>query len=119
MRKSVPAYSLQSCFCRQCSSQLYTQAPDIERHIFIHYAKGAKPNPPAAGAGYYKLLGAKWETLPVVLEVNPENSYGLDENFVRTFVGLAAEEWDDGAYSMGDGDPLTRWAGGRCRLNFS
>ncbi|MGB9914667.1 MAG: matrixin family metalloprotease [Candidatus Bathyarchaeales archaeon] len=89
----------------------YASPPDLEQHIFIHYAKGAKPKPPATDTGYYKLLGAKWKVLPVKLEVNPTNEYGLSEDFVKTAISLAAEEWDDGEYSLIDGDVSTTWSG--------
>jgi hypothetical protein len=73
--------------------------PDIQQKIFIHYAKPAnQAKPPAGEKGYYKLIGAKWQTTPVPLEVNPSNS-GLDDSFVLNTIGIAAEEWDDGAYS--------------------
>lgn len=89
----------------------YASPPDLEQHIFVHYAKGAKPKPPATDTGYYKLLGAKWQTLPVKIEVNPTNSYGLSsEDVVATIAGAAAE-WDDGTYSQSDNDPSTTWTG--------
>jgi hypothetical protein len=54
----------------------YASPPDLEQHIFVHYAKGAKPKPPTTDTGYYKLLGAKWQKLPVTIEVNPANYTG-------------------------------------------
>lgn len=76
--------------------------PAIEQHVFVHYAKGSKPKPPVTNTGYYKLLGAKWQTLPVLLEVNPNNHLNnpneLSAEFVLGAIGMAAEEWDDGAY---------------------
>ena len=81
--------------------------PDIELKIFIHYAK-SKPNPPQEDGGYSKLIGARWKTWPVQLEVNPSSPDGLGEGFVVTAVHLAAEEWDDGAYSG--------WVGVTCNL---
>jgi len=75
--------------------------PDIQQRIFIHFAKPnpAKPKPPSGETGYYKLLGAKWKSFPVPIEVNPSNPDNLDETFVLTAIHTAAEEWDDGAYS--------------------
>lgn len=70
--------------------------PDIQQVIFIHFAKGNPAKPPSGGTGYYNLIGAKWQSLPVSLEVNPS---GLDEAFVLAAIGTAAEEWDDGDYS--------------------
>ncbi|MEM1570238.1 MAG: matrixin family metalloprotease [Candidatus Bathyarchaeia archaeon] len=75
--------------------------PDLQRVVFIHYAK-ANAKPPAKETGYYKLLGAKWKSFPVSLEVNPSDS-GLGEEFVIRAIGLAAEEWDSGAYSRSEG----------------
>lgn len=76
------------------------RSPDIEQVIFIHFAKGSA-KPPTTEKGYYKLIGAKWQTFPVKLEVNPSGS-GLDEDFVRKAIGMAAEEWDSGAYSRSE-----------------
>ncbi|MCX8154024.1 MAG: matrixin family metalloprotease [Candidatus Bathyarchaeota archaeon] len=73
--------------------------PILEQHIFIHYAKDAKAKLPTSTIGYYKLLGAKWKTLPIKLEVNTINNYGLTEDFILSAVGMAAREWDNGQYS--------------------
>jgi len=75
--------------------------PDVEQVIFIHFAKG-KAKPPSGEEGYYKLIGAKWQTFPVNLEVNPSGS-NLDTEFVIKAIGMAAEEWDSGAYSRSEG----------------
>jgi hypothetical protein len=84
--------------------------PDIQQRIFIHYEKGRQPPMPpdaeaakAGATGYYKLIGAKWKTFPVPLEVNPSNPSGLTTDFVLTAIGTAAEEWDSGAYSQSEG----------------
>ncbi|MGB9960248.1 MAG: matrixin family metalloprotease [Candidatus Bathyarchaeales archaeon] len=92
-------------------AMVYASTPDVEQHVFIYYIKGAKPKPPSTGTGYYKLLGAKWKALPVKIEVNPANYYGLSEEFVMKAIGLAAGEWDDGAYSQSDSDASTTWTG--------
>ena len=74
--------------------------PDIQQIIFIHFAKPDNPAKPSPGeTGYYKLIGAKWKSFPVSLEVNPSNPSGLTEAFVLVAIGTAAEEWDDGDYS--------------------
>ena len=72
--------------------------PDLQQKIFIHFAKAAKPKPPSGETGFYNLIGAKWNSFPVPLEVNPSGS-GLDTTFVLQAIHVAAEEWDDGAYS--------------------
>lgn len=78
--------------------------PDIQQRIFIHYTKPEnQAKPPPSENGFYKLLGAKWKSPPVHLEVNPSNPSGLDKKFVLTAIGLAAEEWDSGAYSQSEG----------------
>lgn len=43
--------------------------------------------------------------------MNPANYYGLSEEFVMKAIGLAAGEWDDGAYSQSDNDSSTTWTG--------
>ncbi|MEM2098899.1 MAG: matrixin family metalloprotease [Candidatus Bathyarchaeia archaeon] len=112
MRKLFPALVIAILLLQAVlMAAAYASPPDLEQHIFIHYAKGAKPKPPATDTGYYKLLGAKWKTLPVTLEVNPANSYGLASEFVLEAIGMAAEEWDDGKYSISDADASTTWTG--------
>ncbi|MEM3597875.1 MAG: hypothetical protein QXT02_02960 [Candidatus Hadarchaeum sp.] len=82
--------------------------PDIAQKIFIHRAKPDNPGKgkPGGEEGFYKLLGAKWKSFPVHMEVNPANPSGLGETFVLTTIGTAAEEWDDGAYSGWGGVPV-------------
>ncbi|MEM3378103.1 MAG: matrixin family metalloprotease [Candidatus Bathyarchaeia archaeon] len=87
-----------------------TAEPVLEQHIFIHYAKETKAKPPAASTGYYKLLGAKWKTLPIKLEVNPTNPNGLSNEFISNAVTWAAGEWDDGAVSSWGGVSATLFA---------
>lgn len=71
---------------------------DIEQVIFIHYVKGnAKPQ--EKETSYFKLIGARWKSFPITLEVNPSGS-GLKEEFVIEAIRLAAEEWDSGMYSQ-------------------
>jgi len=74
--------------------------PDLERILFIHPEKPVKPPKPPPGGenGFYKLIGAKWQSLPVYLELNPSGS-GLSGSAVLSAIGIAAEEWDDGDYS--------------------
>ncbi|MEM3955666.1 MAG: matrixin family metalloprotease [Candidatus Bathyarchaeia archaeon] len=79
-----------------------SRPPDIEQVIFIHFAKG-KAKPPSGETGYYKLIGAKWQNFPVHLEVNPDAHGQLKGNLTPVdivyTIQLAAEEWDEGAYS--------------------
>ena len=73
--------------------------PGLEKIVFIHYKKGAKP--PWAGGGKgqtscYDFLGkgVKWRTLPISYIVDPDNGDGLEESYVTMAVQAAAEEWD-------------------------
>jgi hypothetical protein len=73
--------------------------PDIQRKIFIHYAKDSAKPAPSISKGFYSLIGVKWKTYPVQLEVNTYNPSGLPQDFVLQAIGMAAEEWDNGAFS--------------------
>ncbi len=80
--------------------------PEFQRIVFIHYAKPpSQAKPPPSETGYYKLIGAKWRTFPVPIEVNPSSDkiVGLDSGKVVYIIQLAAEEWDSGAYSQSEG----------------
>ena len=65
---------------------------DLERVDFIHYAKPADPGKTKTET-CYKLLGVKWNNLPVSYVINPTNS-GLPETFVTTVISTSAETWD-------------------------
>ncbi len=79
--------------------------PLLEKIVIIHYKKGHEKPPWAGGgkpngdSGEYKLLGkgVKWKT-DISLYIDSSNS-GLENQFVNGTIELAAEEWDDGAYS--------------------
>ncbi len=70
----------------------------IDKITFIHYkdgtikeaGKGAK----ATTTACYKLLGVKWNTLPVSYVINPNNPQGLSKGFVIGAISTAAETWD-------------------------
>ncbi|MBI2499740.1 matrixin family metalloprotease [Candidatus Woesearchaeota archaeon] len=67
---------------------------DLERVDFIHYVK-----PPNVGKGgktntCYKLMGVKWNSLPVSYIINPSNTQGLSENFITSAVSTSTETWD-------------------------
>lgn len=72
----------------------------LQKIVFIHYKKGyAKP--PWANGGKkdtqcYDFLGkwVKWKELPVNYVIDPDNPYGLSEEFVSDAIYKAAEEWD-------------------------
>ncbi len=65
---------------------------DLERVDFIHYAKPANPGNTKTET-CYKLLGVKWNNLPVSYVINPTNS-GLPETFVTIVISTSAETWD-------------------------
>jgi len=67
---------------------------ELERVDFIHYAKPEKPGMPGKTETCYKLLGVKWNVLPVDYVINPTNS-GLLEEFVTNAISTSAETWDD------------------------
>lgn len=67
---------------------------DLERVDFIHYARPEKAAKPPAADTCYKLLGVKWTSLPASYAINPNNLYGLSEEFVTGSISTAAETWD-------------------------
>ncbi|MEM3555992.1 MAG: matrixin family metalloprotease [Candidatus Micrarchaeia archaeon] len=67
---------------------------ELERVDFIHYAKPPNEGKPPKTEGCYKLLGVKWNSLPVTYVINPTNPEGLDEGFVTGAVSASAETWD-------------------------
>lgn len=78
-------------------------APDeVDKIVFVHYANNAKARPPPQETGTYKLMGIKWATLQVPFAVNTKDS-GIDESIVKSTILLAANEWDDGTYSLSEG----------------
>jgi hypothetical protein len=64
----------------------------LEKTIFIHYAKSSKTGG-AKVPTCYKLLGAKWKSLPINYVVNPSNS-GLSESDVVNSIAASTSEWD-------------------------
>ena len=74
--------------------------PNLERILFIHQKSPLRwRRPPPREDGYYKLLGVKWRSFPVSIDVNPANPSGLGSSTVLTTITVSAEEWDNGAYS--------------------
>ncbi len=68
---------------------------DLERIDFIHYAKPDNVgNPSKTSNSCYKLMGIKWNTLPVRYVINPVNSQGLDYSFIANAISTSAETWD-------------------------
>jgi len=93
---SIPIFSI-----------VFARKPDrgpLEKIVYIHYKKGHAKPPGTPGNGpdkdngdededYYKLLGAKWKTLPVTYYIDITGS-NLGESFVTSAIFDSAEEWD-------------------------
>lgn len=77
-----------------------TNKPPLEKIVFIHYKKGAKP--PWVGGGKpkgpscYDFLGrgVKWQNLSVNYVIDPDNPNRLSNSFVTGTIVAATEEWD-------------------------
>lgn len=67
---------------------------ELERVDFIHYARPSAAAKPPRTDTCYKLMGVKWNTLPVSYAINPLNNQGLSEEFVTSTFSSAAELWD-------------------------
>lgn len=48
-----------------------------------------------ASTGGYKLMGVKWQTLPVSYSIDPDNNDGLSSKQVTDAISAGAEEWDE------------------------
>lgn len=72
------------------------QSNGLERMDIIHYAKDFPKQNPAkpTGPACYKLMGVKWNALPVSYVINPSNPQGLDAGFVTSTISTSAETWD-------------------------
>jgi hypothetical protein len=102
-----------------CSSIVFVTAvaaqPEgkLEKIVIKKYEGGrlvaAKKPGDTATSGYYAFLakGAKWKSTPITYVIDPDNPFGLTEQFIVGAVSSAAEEWDAhtgtelfGAYSV-------------------
>ncbi len=99
--------------------------PPLEKIVFIHYKRGAKP--PGVGVGKpekqskcYGFLsnGLKWKVLPVNYMIDPQNSDGLIESSVVSAINAGADEWDShtdvglfGGHSLIDDGSWDGWQG--------
>ena len=110
--------------------------PTLEKKVFIHYRRGAKP--PWAGGGKpgkepkcYGFLGrgVSWKGTPVDYMIDPKNPDGLEENFITSAISASAEEWDNytdielfNDYQLIDNGSWDGWQGsttdGRSELLF-
>ncbi|MEK6875522.1 MAG: matrixin family metalloprotease [Nanoarchaeota archaeon] len=66
----------------------------LERVDFIHYVRPENPGKPSKTDTCYKLMGVKWNTLPVNYIINPTNPGGLSNEFVINTISTSAETWD-------------------------
>jgi len=72
------------------------QLEPLDKITFIHYKDGtAKIVGGAAKAPIcYKLMGIKWNTLPVKYVINPTNPQGLSASLITSAISVSAETWD-------------------------
>ncbi len=81
------------------NSPVISQTPggdwDLERVDFIHYVKPTNPGSKPGNGTCYKLMGVKWNSLPVNYVVNPVNQDGLSEDFITQAISTSAETWDN------------------------
>ena len=79
----------------EVNDHLVLTPPGLEMVVLVHYAR-----PPWAGgkkeAKHYELLGkwVEWKELPVNYVIDPDNPYGLTEEFITSAIYASAEEWD-------------------------
>ncbi|MFH1773651.1 MAG: matrixin family metalloprotease [Methanobacteriota archaeon] len=93
---AVPVLFLLSVLLIAQAARPDDKPPYIEKIIFIHYEKKAKPGGGGTTSSCsYKLLsgGIRWKTFPVPYEVNPEGSGVAAEN-VTNAAFLSSEAWD-------------------------
>lgn len=68
---------------------------ELDRIDFIHYVKPESPARVPKPETCYKLLGIKWNTLPVNYIINPINPFSLSEEFIANTIKISAEAWDN------------------------
>lgn len=66
---------------------------DIERVDFVHYVKPENPGKPGKTDTCYKLMGVKWNTMPVKYYFNPADN-DTDATSTVFKIMQAAETWD-------------------------
>ncbi len=66
----------------------------LERVDFIHYAKPAGTASTGNPNACFKLMGVKWNPLPVSYAINPSNPQNLSPEFVASSISTSAETWD-------------------------
>jgi hypothetical protein len=75
------------------SRVLLVEPGTLEKTVFIHYAKPSKLSSKTPTC--YKLLNAKWKSLPVNYVVNPnDRGSGLSEDDVLNAIVASTTEWD-------------------------
>ncbi len=66
----------------------------LERVDFIHYAKPSGLGGASKADACFKLMGVKWNALPVSYAINPANPQNLSPEFVTSAISISAETWD-------------------------
>jgi len=72
------------------------QTEPLDKITFIHYKDGEVKQVGAAfkSPTCYKLMGIKWNTLPVSYVINPTNPQGLSASLITSAISASAETWD-------------------------
>ncbi len=70
---------------------------DLERVDFVHYLKPLNSGSSIKTQTCYKLMGFKWNALPVSYVINPTNGDGLSPSYITQAISTAAETWDAAA----------------------
>jgi len=72
------------------------QTEPLDKITFIHYKDGTikEVGKAVSRETCYKLMGVKWNTLPVKYVINPTNPQGLTQKFVTSTISTSAETWD-------------------------
>ncbi|MFH1125656.1 MAG: matrixin family metalloprotease [Candidatus Altiarchaeota archaeon] len=68
---------------------------DVDRIDFIHYKGSVRPAKGVRPETCYKLMGVKWNPLPVSYVINPNNPQNLPQDFVTSAISTSAETWDN------------------------
>jgi len=72
------------------------QTEPLDKITFIHYKDGTikEVGKAVSRETCYKLMGVKWNTLPVSYVINPTNPQGLKKEFITSTISTSAETWD-------------------------
>ena len=84
------------CFTFEIIKSVETGLKPLEKVTFIHYKDGSAKIAGSAGKAptCYKLLGVKWNSLPVGYVINPGSSDPINVGFVTDAIAGSAKTWD-------------------------